>query len=41
MADAMQSKCVVEAPFTGIVVDQKAREVQYTTAGQPLARDPR
>ena len=36
MADAMQSKCVVEAPFTGVVVDQKAREFQYTTPGQPL-----
>jgi|tagenome__1003787_1003787.scaffolds.fasta_scaffold20536383_2 RND family efflux transporter MFP subunit len=36
VADATQSKCVVEAPFTGIVVDQKAREAQYTTPGQPL-----
>ena len=36
MADAMQSKCVVEAPFAGIVVDQKAREFQYTSPGQPL-----
>lgn len=36
MADAMQSKCVVEAPFAGVVVDQKAREFQYTTPGQPL-----
>ena len=36
VADATQSKCAVEAPFTGIVVDQKAREAQYTTPGQPL-----
>ena len=36
IADAMQSKCVVEAPFAGVVVDQKAREFQYTTPGQPL-----
>lgn len=36
VADATQSKCVVEAPFTGIVVEQKAREAQYTTPGQPL-----
>jgi len=36
VAEATQSKCVVEAPFTGIVVDQKAREAQYTTPGQAL-----
>ena len=36
MADATQSKCIVEAPFAGVVVDQKARESQYTTPGQPL-----
>jgi RND family efflux transporter MFP subunit len=36
IADATQSKCTVEAPFTGIVVEQKARESQYTTPGQPL-----
>jgi RND family efflux transporter MFP subunit len=36
MADALQSKCTVEAPFAGVVVDQKAREAQYTTPGQPL-----
>jgi RND family efflux transporter MFP subunit len=36
IADATQSKCMIEAPFTGVVVDQKARESQYTTPGQPL-----
>jgi RND family efflux transporter MFP subunit len=36
IADATQSKCTVEAPFSGVVVDQKAREAQYTTPGQPL-----
>jgi RND family efflux transporter MFP subunit len=36
MADALQSKCTVEAPFAGVVVDQKAREFQYMTPGQPL-----
>jgi membrane fusion protein (multidrug efflux system) len=36
IADATQSKCTVEAPFAGVVVDQKAREFQYTTPGQPL-----
>ena len=36
IADAMQSKCTVEAPFAGVVVDQKARAFQYTTPGQPL-----
>jgi RND family efflux transporter MFP subunit len=36
IADAMHSKCTVEAPFAGVVVDQKARESQYTTPGQPL-----
>lgn len=36
IADATQSKCTVEAPFAGVVVDQKAREAQYTTPGQPL-----
>ena len=36
IADAMQSKCSVEAPFPGVVVDQRARESQYTTPGQPL-----
>jgi membrane fusion protein (multidrug efflux system) len=36
VADAMHSKCTVEAPFSGVVVEQKAREFQYTTPGQPL-----
>jgi RND family efflux transporter MFP subunit len=36
VADALQSKCIVEAPFAGVVVDQKAREAQYITQGQPL-----
>ncbi|HEY2874494.1 MAG TPA: efflux RND transporter periplasmic adaptor subunit [Reyranella sp.] len=36
IADSLQSKCTVEAPFAGVVVDQKAREFQYTTPGQPL-----
>jgi len=36
IADATQSKCTVEAPFAGVVVDQKAREFQYTTPGQAL-----
>lgn len=36
IADATQSKCTVEAPFAGVVVDQKAREFQYTPPGQAL-----
>ena len=36
VADALQSKCTVAAPFSGVVVEQKAREFQYTTQGQPL-----
>ena len=36
VAEATQSKCTVEAPFTGVVVEQKAREFQYTTPGQAL-----
>jgi membrane fusion protein, multidrug efflux system len=36
VAEATQSKCTVAAPFSGIVVEQKAREAQYTTPGQPL-----
>jgi RND family efflux transporter MFP subunit len=36
VAEATQSKCIVEAPFPGVVADQKARESQYTTPGQPL-----
>lgn len=36
IADAAVSKCAIEAPFSGVVVEQKAREFQYTTPGQPL-----
>jgi RND family efflux transporter MFP subunit len=35
-ADATVSKCEIPAPFSGVTVDQKAREFQYTTPGQPL-----
>jgi len=35
-ADAAVAKCTITAPFDGITVDQKAREFQYTNAGQPL-----
>jgi RND family efflux transporter MFP subunit len=35
-ADAAVAKCTIIAPFDGITVDQKAREFQYTNAGQPL-----
>jgi RND family efflux transporter MFP subunit len=35
-ADATASKCSIAAPFAGITVEQKAREFQYTTPGQPL-----
>jgi membrane fusion protein, multidrug efflux system len=36
IAEAAQSKCTIDAPFSGVVVEQKARESQYTTPGQPL-----
>lgn len=36
IADAAASKCTIAAPFSGVVVDQKARAFQYTTPGQPL-----
>jgi membrane fusion protein (multidrug efflux system) len=36
IADAAASKCSVVAPFSGVTVEQKAREFQYTTPGQPL-----
>lgn len=36
IAEAAVSKCTIAAPFSGVVVDQKAREFQYTTPGQPL-----
>jgi RND family efflux transporter MFP subunit len=35
-ADAAASKCSIAAPFAGVTVEQKAREFQYTTPGQPL-----
>jgi membrane fusion protein, multidrug efflux system len=35
-ADATASKCSIAAPFAGVTVEQKAREFQYTTPGQPL-----
>lgn len=35
-AEAVVSKCSVAAPFAGLTVDQKAREFQYATLGQPL-----
>ncbi len=35
-ADAVVSKCSIAAPFGGVTVDQKAREFQYATPGQPL-----
>jgi membrane fusion protein, multidrug efflux system len=36
IADAAASKCDVDAPFSGITVEQKAQEFQYATPGQPL-----
>lgn len=36
IAEAAVSKCTIAAPFSGGVVDQKAREYQYTTPGQAL-----
>jgi len=36
VAEAMASKCTISAPFSGVTVDQKAREFQYATPGQPL-----
>lgn len=35
-AEATQSKCTISAPFSGVTVEQKAREFQYATPGQPL-----
>ena len=35
-AEATTSKCSIVAPFSGVAVEQKAREFQYTTPGQPL-----
>ena len=36
VASATVSKCTISAPFAGVTVDQKAREFQYITPGQPL-----
>jgi membrane fusion protein, multidrug efflux system len=36
VASATVAKCTISAPFDGVTVDQKAREFQYTTPGQPL-----
>lgn len=36
LAAAAVSKCTIAAPFSGVVVEQKARQSQYTTPGQPL-----
>lgn len=36
IADAAASKCVIAAPFAGVTVEQRAREFQYATPGQPL-----
>lgn len=36
VAEATMSKCEIAAPFTGVTVEQKAREFEYTTPGQPL-----
>lgn len=35
-AQATVSKCSIAAPFAGVTVEQKAREFQYATPGQPL-----
>jgi membrane fusion protein, multidrug efflux system len=36
IGDAAVAKCTIPAPFSGVTVEQKAREFQYTTPGQPL-----
>jgi RND family efflux transporter MFP subunit len=36
MARATVSKCTIAAPFSGVTVEQKAREFQYATPGQPV-----
>lgn len=36
ISDAAVSKCAIAAPFSGVTIEQKAREFQYTTPGQPL-----
>jgi membrane fusion protein, multidrug efflux system len=35
-ANAVASKCAIDAPFNGITVEQRAREFQYASPGQPL-----
>lgn len=35
-SEAVTSRCTIAAPFAGVTVEQKAREFQYTTPGQPL-----
>jgi membrane fusion protein, multidrug efflux system len=35
-AEAIASKCSIPAPFSGVTVEQKAREFQYATPGQAL-----
>lgn len=35
-AEAVASKCAIAAPFAGVTAEQKAREFQYATPGQPL-----
>ncbi|CAN5379496.1 hypothetical protein BH11PSE4_BH11PSE4_32080 [soil metagenome] len=36
IADAAASKCDIEAPFSGVTVEQKAQQFQYATPSQPL-----
>jgi RND family efflux transporter MFP subunit len=36
IARATTSKCTILAPFSGVTVEQKAREFQYAAPGQPL-----
>ena len=36
VASATVSKCKIPAPFSGVIVEQKAREFQYAAPGQPL-----
>ncbi|MBV9974790.1 MAG: efflux RND transporter periplasmic adaptor subunit [Hyphomicrobiales bacterium] len=35
-ANAVASKCSIDAPFNGVTVEQRAREFQYASPGQPL-----
>jgi membrane fusion protein (multidrug efflux system) len=36
VAQALVSKCSIAAPFSGVTVEQKARQFQYATPGQAL-----